>query len=255
MAGYAVKPGMTRLADMKAEAPSTYPKMAMIDDAWCGWCATAMDRFRTGARHRLLAHAAIPGMEMAGKTGNQSSAPWITMAERATASGRTSICLGNSATTWCSLPRAGASAALRLFGHYRVWRRRIHGTPPIARDILIECQRHPARRKSQRRGVAAEMPWSQTPEGLLAPRWIELQSGHCTEEAALGEKFRRSAAGVLAADPMRRVDRFCHAHSAAHGSADPGWDRQVTRFRIGLTLISRGGDAHRSPAADALACI
>ena len=158
--GYAVKPHLARAAEpAKVDAPSPYPKMA-IDDSWLRVVRDGMDRvcnFQRGTAFR--SRIAIPGMEMAGKTGT-SQVRRITMAERATGVRK------NDQLPWkqrdhavfvafapVHQPRYACSVVIEHGGGGST------NAAPIARDILIECQRRdPARRNPNAEGGRREMP-------------------------------------------------------------------------------------------------
>lgn len=158
--GFAVKPHLTRSADpARVDAPSPFPKMA-VDDAWLRVVRDGMDRvcnFQRGTAFR--SRIPIPGMEMAGKTGT-SQVRRITMAERATGVRK------NDQLPWKQRDHAVFVAFAPVHQpRYAISVIIEHGgggstnAAPIARDILIECQRRdPARRNPNAEGGRREMP-------------------------------------------------------------------------------------------------
>ena len=158
--GYAVKPHFFKAAEpAKSDGPSPYPKMK-LDGAWLQTVRDGMDRV-CNVLHGTAYNARIPipGMEMAGKTGS-AQVRRISMAERAVGVRK------NESLPWKQRdhalfvafapvhePRYACCVVIEHGGGGALY------AGPIARDIMIECQRRdPARRNPNNEGGRREMP-------------------------------------------------------------------------------------------------
>lgn len=161
--GYAVKPHLMRPASesdqLKADGPSTFPTMG-IDNDFLQVVRTGMDRVSNEERGTAYhARIAIPGMELAGKTGS-AQVRRITMAERSHGVRKNEDLPWNQrdhALFVCfapvHAPRYGCCVVVEHGGGGSAV------AAPIARDIMIECQRRdPARRNPNIEGGRNEMP-------------------------------------------------------------------------------------------------
>lgn len=160
--GLDVKPRLVRRLIGAEETPVEAPVAASmgLEDAWLRTVRIGMDRVTNEERGTAYrSRIDIPGMEMAGKTGT-SQVRRITMAERLTGVRK------NEDLPWhqrdhalfvayapVQSPRYACAVVIE------------HGgggskvAAPIARDILIECQRRdPARRNPNIEGGRREMP-------------------------------------------------------------------------------------------------
>jgi penicillin-binding protein 2 len=161
--GYAVRPHLMRAAgdanQVKADGPSIYPSMG-IDADWLATVRTGMDRVSNELRGTAYrSRITIPGMELAGKTGS-SQVRRITMAERSRGVRK------NEDLPWNQRDHALFVAFAPVHApRYACCVVVEHGgggstvAAPIARDILIECQRRdPSRRNPNIEGGRNEMP-------------------------------------------------------------------------------------------------
>jgi penicillin-binding protein 2 len=161
--GYAVKPHLMRPASendqLKADGPSTFPTMG-IDNDFLQVVRTGMDRVSNEERGTAYhARIAIPGMELAGKTGS-AQVRRITMAERSHGVRKNEDLPWNQrdhALFVCfapvHAPRYGCCVVVEHGGGGSAV------AAPIARDIMIECERRdPARRNPNIEGGRNEMP-------------------------------------------------------------------------------------------------
>ncbi len=161
--GFAVKPHLMRpaseLNQAKAEGPSAFPLLD-IDTDWLGVVRTGMDRVSNEERGTAFrSRITIPGMELAGKTGS-SQVRRITMAERSRGVRK------NEDLPWNQRDHALFVAFAPVHApRYACCVVVEHGgggstvAAPIARDILIECQRRdPSRRNPNIEGGRNEMP-------------------------------------------------------------------------------------------------
>jgi penicillin-binding protein 2 len=161
--GYAVKPHLMRPANesdqVKAEGPTTFPTMG-IDNDFLQIVRTGMDRVSNEERGTAFhARITIPGMELAGKTGS-AQVRRISMAERSHGVRKNDDLPWNQrdhALFVCFAPVHAPRYACCVVVE--------HGgggslvAAPIARDIMIECQRRdPARRNPNIEGGRDEMP-------------------------------------------------------------------------------------------------
>jgi penicillin-binding protein 2 len=161
--GYAVKPHLMRQANeseqLKAEGPSTFPSVG-VDSDFLQIVRTGMDRVSNEERGTAFhARITIPGMELAGKTGS-SQVRRISMAERSHGVRKNDDLPWNQrdhALFVCFAPVHAPRYACCVVVE--------HGgggslvAAPIARDIMIECQRRdPARRNPNIEGGRNEMP-------------------------------------------------------------------------------------------------
>ncbi|TXH38902.1 MAG: penicillin-binding protein 2 [Rhodospirillaceae bacterium] len=161
--GYAVKPHLVRLAteneQAKAEGPSTYPPIE-VDPDFLRIVRTGMDRVSNEERGTAFrARIAIPGMELAGKTGS-SQVRRISMAERSHGVRK------NDDLPWhqrdhalfvCFAPVHAPRYACCVVVEHGGGGAAV--AAPIARDIMIECQRRdPSRRNPNIEGGRFEMP-------------------------------------------------------------------------------------------------
>ncbi|HEX9449145.1 MAG TPA: penicillin-binding protein 2, partial [Dongiaceae bacterium] len=161
--GYAVKPHLMRPAGdselAKVDGPSSFPSLG-IDNDFLQIVRTGMDRVSNEERGTAFhARITIPGMELAGKTGS-SQVRRITMAERSHGVRKNDDLPWNQrdhALFVCFAPVHAPRYACCVVVE--------HGgggslvAAPIARDIMIECQRRdPARRNPNVEGGRNEMP-------------------------------------------------------------------------------------------------
>lgn len=158
--GYAVKPHLHKAAEpAKAEGPSLYPKLD-LQQSWIDVVKHGMDLVCNHQRGTAYSsRIAIPGMEMAGKTGS-AQVRRITMAERATGVRK------NEDIPWRQRdhalfvafapvhePRYACAVVIEHGGGGARY------AGPICRDMLIECQRRdPARRNPNNEGGRRELP-------------------------------------------------------------------------------------------------
>ncbi|GAB2176754.1 penicillin-binding protein 2 [Dongia sp. agr-C8] len=158
--GYAVKPHLFKANEpAKADGPSPYPKLN-LQQSWLDVVKDGMDRVCNAQRGTAYtSRITIPGMEMAGKTGS-AQVRRITMAERATGVRK------NEDIPWRQRdhalfvafapvhePRYACAVVIEHGGGGARY------AGPIARDMLIECQRRdPARRNPNNEGGRREMP-------------------------------------------------------------------------------------------------
>jgi len=161
--GYAVKPHLMRSANemdqVKADGPSSYPPMG-VDNDFLQVVRTGMDRVSNEERGTAYrARIGIPGMELAGKTGS-AQVRRISMAERSHGVRKNEDLPWNQrdhALFVCfapvHAPRYACCVVVEHGGGGSVV------AAPIARDIMIECQRRdPARRNPNIEGGRNEMP-------------------------------------------------------------------------------------------------
>lgn len=161
--GYAVKPHLMRPASemelVKVDGPSAYPSLG-VDPDFLQIVRTGMDRVSNEERGTAYrARIAIPGMELAGKTGS-SQVRRISMAERSHGVRKNEDLPWNQrdhALFVCfapvHAPRYAACVVVEHGGGGAAV------AAPIARDIMIECQRRdPARRNPNAEGGRNEMP-------------------------------------------------------------------------------------------------
>jgi penicillin-binding protein 2 len=161
--GFAVKPHLMRpsseLTMAKAEGPSSFPSLG-IDNDWLQIVRTGMYRVSNEERGTAFrSRIAIPGMELAGKTGS-SQVRRISMAERSRGVRKNEDLPWNQrdhalfvAYAPVHAPRYGCCVVVEHGGGGSLV------AAPIARDILIECQRRdPSRRNPNIEGGRNEMP-------------------------------------------------------------------------------------------------
>jgi penicillin-binding protein 2 len=160
--GYAVKPRLVRRISEESpndEGNPTFPKLELSDD-YLRILRVGMDMVsNTECGTAFRSRIDIPGMELAGKTGT-SQVRRITMAERARG------VIKNEDLPWnrrdhalfvafapVHAPRYACSVVVEHGGGGSAV------AAPIARDILIECQRRdPSRRNPNAEGGRREMP-------------------------------------------------------------------------------------------------
>ncbi|MEZ5830296.1 MAG: penicillin-binding protein 2 [Dongiaceae bacterium] len=160
--GYAVKPRLVRRisdASSNDEGSPVFPKLEVPDD-FLRILRTGMDQVTNGDHGTAYrSRIDIPGMEMAGKTGT-SQVRRISMAERARG------VIKNQDLPWNQRDHALFIAFAPVHApRYACAVVVEHGgggsavAAPIARDILIECQRRdPSRRNPNAEGGRREMP-------------------------------------------------------------------------------------------------
>lgn len=161
--GYGVKPHLMRPAgesdQAKVEGPSPYPSLG-IDSDFLQIVRTGMDRVSNEERGTAFrSRITIPGMELAGKTGS-AQVRRISMAERSRGVRKNEDLPWNQrdhALFVCfapvHAPRYGCCVVVEHGGGGAAV------AAPIARDIMIECQRRdPARRNPNAEGGRNEMP-------------------------------------------------------------------------------------------------
>ncbi|HWT97887.1 MAG TPA: penicillin-binding protein 2, partial [Terriglobales bacterium] len=161
--GYGVKPHLMRPVSesdqAKVEGPSPFPSLG-IDNDFLQIVRTGMDRVSNEERGTAFhSRITIPGMELAGKTGS-AQVRRISMAERARGVRKNEDLPWNQrdhALFVCfapvHAPRYGCCVVVEHGGGGSAV------AAPIARDIMIECQRRdPARRNPNAEGGRNEMP-------------------------------------------------------------------------------------------------
>jgi penicillin-binding protein 2 len=161
--GYAVKPHLMRATgdpdQAKVDGPSAFPSLG-VDADFLQIVRTGMDRVSNEERGTAFrSRITIPGMELAGKTGS-SQVRRISMAERSRGVRKNDDLPWNQrdhALFVCFAPVHAPRYACCVVVE--------HGgggslvAAPIARDIMIECQRRdPARRNPNIEGGRDEMP-------------------------------------------------------------------------------------------------
>lgn len=160
--GYAVRPRLARQISISASNDEGAPIFPHIDvpDEFLKIARDGMDQVTNGERGTAYrSRIDIPGMEMAGKTGT-SQVRRITMAERARG------VIKNKDLPWNQRDNALFVAFAPVHApRYACAVVIEHGgggsavAAPIARDILIECQRRdPSRRNPNAEGGRREMP-------------------------------------------------------------------------------------------------
>lgn len=161
--GYAVKPHLMRPASeseqLKVEGPSPYPPLG-VDTDFLQIVRTGMDRVSNEERGTAFhSRITIPGMELAGKTGS-AQVRRISMAERSRGVRKNEDLPWNQrdhALFVCFAPVHAPRYACCVVVEHGGGGSAV--AAPIARDIMIECQRRdPARRNPNVEGGRNEMP-------------------------------------------------------------------------------------------------